>query len=621
MKSPLASLACALLVAGCASAVPRAGDSCASDADCADGLRCYPDGHCHLDVGCEPACAAPAKCDPDTLRCVTCLADGDCPGGFVCVMKVCRPGCSAGHSACAPDAGRCDVDLGVCRGCLVDAECKDASRPRCDRNEGLCVACLPDNDNCPAGKYCASQKGAYSCQPGCKADGECAGDSGARRACCGHTCIDSGGDVANCGGCGKVCPKGNACCGGDCADFASDAAHCGDCNTACTVANGAAVCVMGRCGVGSCNPGFADCDNKVVNGCETNLGTSAANCGACGMACPSGPNVVAGCVNGVCQAACAKGFADCNNNLADGCETALDSDLKNCGGCGNACPAIANGSAICVGGTCALGMCNAGYKDCNRMLGDGCEIHSASDVKNCGSCGNACPNIGNGAPSCVMGLCNGQCNPPFGDCDKNLANGCEANLSIDVKNCGACGKACAVANGAPNCANGACGVASCNNGFGDCDKNAANGCEAVLATDTKNCGACGNVCPVNAPNCVAGVCGNGCLAGGKQPPSSCVNGKDAHTGAPWTVCRSDCNTAWLSMGAANGGNYHPLEICNSLGYTRWGSPSGTCNNVCSYCSAGSCNVPGRMSFDGGGSCGQDQWGPILCLWVMWQCLR
>jgi hypothetical protein len=41
-------------------------------------------------------------------------------------------------------------------------------------------------------------------------------------------------------------------------------------------------------------------------------------------------------------------------------------------------------------------------------------------------------------------------------------------------------------------------------GFADCDSIAANGCEAVLATDPHNCGACGISC-ASAP-CVDGVC-------------------------------------------------------------------------------------------------------------------
>ena len=43
-------------------------------------------------------------------------------------------------NGCAPDGGRCDVDLGVCRGCVNDDEC-GGDNPRCDDATGRCVVC------------------------------------------------------------------------------------------------------------------------------------------------------------------------------------------------------------------------------------------------------------------------------------------------------------------------------------------------------------------------------------------------------------------------------------------------------------------------------------------------
>jgi hypothetical protein len=48
--------------------------------------------------------------------------------------------------------------------------------------------------------------------------------------------------------------------------------------------------------------------------------------------------------------ACNAGFADCNNNSVDGCETNIAADVNNCGGCGISC--IANGFHVCGGGVC-----------------------------------------------------------------------------------------------------------------------------------------------------------------------------------------------------------------------------------------------------------------------------
>ena len=72
----------------------------------------------------------------------------------------------------------------------------------------------------------------------------------------------------------------------------------------------------------------------------------------------------------------------------------------------------------------------------------------------------------------------------------------------------------------------------------------------------------------------------------------------------------------------NGGQYHSLKICQNLGYNAVGQTSGTCKNTCGYCAGpNTCNNPGNKTFDGGGACGNDELGPILCNWVMWTCLK
>jgi len=59
-------------------------------------------------------------------------------------------------------------------------------------------------------------------------------------------------------------------------------------------------CASGVCGIAACTTGFGDCDNNVSTGCETDLRTSAAHCGACGRTCANGGT----CTNGSC------GFGD-----------------------------------------------------------------------------------------------------------------------------------------------------------------------------------------------------------------------------------------------------------------------------------------------------------------------
>lgn len=52
---------------------------------------------------------------------------------------------------------------------------------------------------------------------------------------------------------------------------------------------------------------------------------------------------------------------------------------------------------------------------------------------------------------------------------------------------------------------GACGIASCNAGFDNCDANVSNGCETPTSANAMNCGRCGNVCAAGQ-TCVMGTC-------------------------------------------------------------------------------------------------------------------
>jgi hypothetical protein len=71
---------------------------------------------------------------------------------------------------------------------------------------------------------------------------------------------------------------------------------------------------------------------------------------------------------------CAPGFADCNNNALDGCETDTDTDISHCGGCNLMC-SFANAIAMCVSSTCVMGPCNADYYDLDGNPLNGCEYY------------------------------------------------------------------------------------------------------------------------------------------------------------------------------------------------------------------------------------------------------
>lgn len=84
------------------------------------------------------------------------------------------------------------------------------------------------------------------------------------------------------------------------------------------------------------------------------------------------------------------------------------------------------------------------------------------------------------------------------------AAGCK-NLATDLLNCGTCGNACPIpANSSAACSASKC-IFSCDANYEDCDSTAANGCEAPLLTDENNCGLCGKKC-LTSETCTAGVC-------------------------------------------------------------------------------------------------------------------
>src|SRR6185437_11516922 len=112
------------------------------------------------------------------------------------------------------------------------------------------------------------------------------------------------------------------------------------------------------------------------------------NCGGCGNVCSAAHGTPA-CFEGVCGiAVCDAGYADCDGDPANGCEVDTGTDASNCGACGNVCK-VSNGMGTCSGGTCTTAMCDAGYADCDGNPANGCETNVASDVNNCGSCGHA----------------------------------------------------------------------------------------------------------------------------------------------------------------------------------------------------------------------------------------
>jgi hypothetical protein len=306
--------------------------------------------------------------------------------------------------------------------------CRDTFPPGPQRGECISAGargegpCFGTGSGCPDGQtLCQGQ--CRSCPVGEQLNPEtceCDGGGGCLEGCDASLCLVC--DEAS-GLCVSKCQSGAGCCSGVCTPL-NTVSNCGGCGVECLAGtNETATCVAGACGA-LCTAGFADCDPN-VGGCETNTNTNVNNCGRCGNACTAGTNQTATCVGGVCGTVCNTGFADCNDDPTDGCETNTNTDVNNCGACDNACTAGTNQTATCVGGVCGT-VCNTGFADCDPNVG-GCETNTNTNVNNCGRCGNVCPAPTGGTATCTGGVCGGTCTsrtycPTINRCCNNCNN-------------------------------------------------------------------------------------------------------------------------------------------------------------------------------------------------------
>jgi hypothetical protein len=681
--SLLRGLALALAVlAGCARgniADPRdAGDAAiakdasdaAPDAPAADGgPRCATDDDCRRDPG-------GTLCDPTSGRCGACVVGRDtCALGAYCdpTSRACEPGCDD-DTDCGGGVTRCDLASHRCTGCGVNRDCVPGT---------LCTDAV--------------------CVPGCTDAKPC----GVGSACCAGLCVDLNGSGANCGTCGNACGDGSSCCLGRCAMPATDPLNCGRCGLTCATANATPACSVGRCGfsgcaagfgdcdgtagngceapltadpmncggcgrvcpagvnaatrcaagacVAECNEGFGDCDAAAANGCEVELARSVAHCGACGRACPAGPNAVATCAMAMCGVTCETGFSDCDGDPRNGCEVFVATSAAHCGGCGLRC-AVAHANAACNAGRCAVASCEAGWADCDGIAANGCEVdlnsesshcgacshrcdvgtacstgrcasvcsggatfcvdrcaRLESDAQHCGACGHRCDGGANATPACAGGACGLTCAAGYGDCNGAAGDGCETNLRETIAHCGACGARCARANAAVTCAGGGCVLGACNGSFGNCNGSEADGCEADLNRSTSHCGACGRACslPFATATCTNGSCAVvGCAQGFADCDGAPVNGCETNLGSS----NSNCGACGRSCGPGTACSAGSCASVCAAGTTFCGGSCvslasdarncGGCGNACpggQTCAAATCTVPPPANDSCGGA--------------------
>jgi hypothetical protein len=284
--------------------------------DCAAGQLLVANGAGGF--GCGSMCGGPMvdcdgipenACETDVSRSLA-----DCGGcGLTCADEniealACVAGACSG--ACAPGFGDCNGDL---------------------RADGCERIVLGDPLNCGG---CDRVCSANHIDPVCDGDA-CAGACEAGYADC------------------DADPQSNGCE----ADLASDPLNCGGCGLVCAQPPGtAATCVAGVCQT-TCSSGI-DCNGDMSDGCEARI-NSIDHCGACNAPCSTQHVVNATCgltcaanicfPPARCLGSCEPGYADCDHNLrSNGCEVDLQRNRENCGACGRTCGA----GQICSQGQC-----------------------------------------------------------------------------------------------------------------------------------------------------------------------------------------------------------------------------------------------------------------------------
>lgn len=315
-------------------------------------------------------------------------------------------------------------------------------------------------------------------------------------------------------------------------DLLTDPNNCGECGNACPDKAGSGeeyACVEGRCKLTCMEHSVLDCDGIPDNGCETVLPDND-NCGVCGLKCPADKpcidrnNYDWGC-------GCRPGQLFCPGPPYGDLFACVDHpeyDDKNCGACRNACPPEGDGRERppnmyfgCADSQCGALKCTTGYADCDSNRANGCETPLLDD-DNCGACGNRCTDgmkcrlnaqllLGGAAmPACMcpegITFCKvGMISQPGGVVAEM---GYCADLASSSTDCGGCGQGCPGASRtvAVACVYGRC-ERTCTAGWGDCNGSASDNCETDLKSDPKNCGACGNVCDgIAGQACVDGQC-------------------------------------------------------------------------------------------------------------------
>lgn len=396
---------------------------------------------------------APAVVAADLANCgacgITCAAANSvtaCVGGACTIV-----GCIAGHLLVGGSCLHCEVWPPVTEACdssAVDEDCDGLRNEGCSCIGDTVVACGVDPalhgvGECRVGvQTCGG--GAFNICTGAVAPSPevCNGLDDDCNATVPFDELDADGDgIAPCTG---DCNDGNA------AVFPGAVESCNDRDDDCNDGADEDFFVGVPCdGEGVCGVGTYECASLTTYRCSTNPGGTdypvpapAETCGnlvdddcdgsvdeGCGECVPSAerPCGVATALNGV--GTCRVGVQTCGadrlwgtcigavtpspetcNGLDDDCDGVPDdgfdlaTNLANCGACGNACTALANvAAATCAAGTCGGFACRPGFQNLDGAPGNGCEygcFPTNGGVEQCDGIDNDCDGAVDDDPSC-----------------------------------------------------------------------------------------------------------------------------------------------------------------------------------------------------------------------------
>ena len=171
------------------------------------------------------------------------------------------------------------------------------------------------------------------------------------------------------------------------------------------------------------------------------------------------------------------------------------------------------GTAPATGGTTSAADTGSTEPACAADVSHG--MASGATVKDCGACGVVCSLANANSATCSSGTCTPACSTGFADCNSSTQNdGCETDMTTTT-NCGKCGHTCSTAGVATlSCTAGLC-APTCAPKYADCHtdngSNKDDGCETYLDSLTQ----CGSGC-LNSVACASNQVCNGGSCGAAQ---------------------------------------------------------------------------------------------------------